>query len=149
MLSGFNVCLSSDVNIVQNKCVVLGENCIIYGNDCIVVSRTCKIAKGSNSRFLDSYCESKSANVDQKAHSSLINILEELGNHESELSVNDDDECSVCMDMKKDVVFLPCRHLNICTNCLRNIVHTKYVTGIENIICGTCRCVVENVIRFY
>jgi baculoviral IAP repeat-containing protein 7/8 len=42
-----------------------------------------------------------------------------------------DNECVVCLEKEKEVVFIPCRHLGTCKNCAINLRH-----------CPVCRTIV-------
>ncbi len=140
--------LSSDVDVRENDCIVLGENCRVYSDRCIVVSRTSTIEKGSYSSYLDEFTSSKSKCIDQSIQSSLIQILSELGNHTLESTDCRENECAVCLDFTKDVIFLPCRHLTTCSNCVRELA-TSGLINMTPITCGVCTGEVKKIIRFY
>ena len=58
---------------------------------------------------------------------------------------NDDEDkklCSICLDNKKDHLFMPCRHLCICEDCSKKI-------NIKKDKCIICREKIESIIKIY
>jgi len=51
---------------------------------------------------------------------------------------DESNECTICWAAPKDVILLPCRHINMCYSCLRNNVRK----------CPVCRCAILNYLRF-
>ena len=55
-----------------------------------------------------------------------------------DIKTNDDNECIICMDRKKDAIFLPCGHHCSCMTCAKIIVN-------DHMACPICRSPIDKI----
>ena len=77
--------------------------------------------------------------VAKKQKFSLLN-LEGNAEHTAEAT----EQCCVCLDNKKDVLFEPCLHLCVCVECARNLQGNE-----KKPKCPKCRSEIENAKRVF
>jgi len=66
--------------------------------------------------------------------------LQEASNDDSDELKNEEDLCCVCLELPKNVVFLPCRHLCSCQNC-------SELPSLTN--CPVCRCEISERLKVF
>jgi len=52
----------------------------------------------------------------------------------------EDNECLLCLDNKKDIVFIPCGHVSMCSGCANKFTNTE---------CPCCRKTIEYMYKIY
>ena len=52
-----------------------------------------------------------------------------------------ENDCVICMDERKSVVLLPCKHMCVCSAC------AEQLTRVKSACCPVCRTVVADVLR--
>ena len=150
------ICMGSDCNIYGNSCIVLGMNCKVYGADCIVSDKSSTIYDKS-SKYVWEYPSSITCKEDDARKKILTKIMQEVNTDSGTAICEDGDdlyECVICLDRKKNILFLPCRHVTSCTQCVRNEVTARFTKMmIENCTddfkCGVCNMPVKKVYRMY
>ncbi|XP_049376386.1 MND1-interacting protein 1-like [Solanum stenotomum] len=85
------------------------------------------------------------SNAEQHPHGDIARMLHELANSEENSPVKDDSrECIMCMKHEVSVVFLPCAHQVLCSNCNDNFGKKGRVAK-----CPCCRAPIERRIRVF
>lgn len=61
--------------------------------------------------------------------------------------------CCICLDKPVEIVFLPCRHLSVCSSCFKRMKenHERNKTNLSNpsMCCPVCRQAVESELRIF
>lgn len=85
-----------------------------------------------------------SGNINVKLMKMLINIKDLKACD----SAKEEDDCSVCMDKKRDVIFIPCGHITHCVDCVNNMTRQSMI-DVSMPLCCVCRKTVEKIYRAY
>lgn len=85
------------------------------------------------------------------------NIFEEETLHEEESedeyfdlpATANENDCAICKEKAANIVFIPCKHLKICSQCDIKLMADAVSKGSQNYNCPCCRVTVQETIQVY
>lgn len=128
LIGNYNKIHCSNTLVIGDYNHINGNNITIIGNYNMIRGQNNNVTSGKYNNGTFTY-----SNMNQPYdlftihQSDLKNIQSDLVEEKKdEIPITEnDDTCIICYDNKKSVIFLPCAHLNTCTNCAKLILLEK------------------------